>query len=287
MEKIKSPETAALLPKEATSKLRKWAYIAFLKLTGRSGGNYAGVRMLPRVVLKFGPYQMSEAYAMHYIATHTSIPVPKIYCAFTRTFLNLHGEPETDCFMAMERIKGHILRSEWHKMTALQQESVLKQLRSYMDELRSLSPPRDGEVGSVDYGPVNDRRVENNGFGPYKTVNDFNTKLGTNYVLDQAIGKEDNPEASAFARKMKSKTWNTRFTHGDLSGFNILVKDGQITAIIDWERSGWLPEFYEYTQAWHVNIWDEWLRPHLPKILETYPDELQMDKMRRDIFPVY
>ena len=35
-------------------------------------------------------------------------------------------------------------------------------------------------------------------------------------------------------------------THGDLSQHNILVQNGKITGLIDWEFAGWLPEHWEY-----------------------------------------
>lgn len=37
------------------------------------------------------------------------------------------------------------------------------------------------------------------------------------------------------------------FTHGDLYRHNILVHDGRLSGIIDWECAGWLPEYWDYT----------------------------------------
>ncbi|KAI9640098.1 hypothetical protein NHQ30_011500 [Ciborinia camelliae] len=34
-------------------------------------------------------------------------------------------------------------------------------------------------------------------------------------------------------------------SHGDLNAMNIMVKDGRVTAILDWEHGGYLPEWYE------------------------------------------
>lgn len=36
------------------------------------------------------------------------------------------------------------------------------------------------------------------------------------------------------------------FTHGDIAARNILVRDGRIVAIVDWEFAGWYPEYWEY-----------------------------------------
>ncbi|KAJ8058064.1 hypothetical protein OCU04_012923 [Sclerotinia nivalis] len=37
-------------------------------------------------------------------------------------------------------------------------------------------------------------------------------------------------------------------SHGDLDSSNIMVKDGHVTAIIDWEHGGYRPEWYEWSQ---------------------------------------
>lgn len=48
----------------------------------------------------------------------------------------------------------------------------------------------------------------------------------------------------AFARPHTSA-----FTHGDLLLGNILVDAGKFTGLIDWERSGFYPEYWENTKA--------------------------------------
>ena len=53
------------------------------------------------------------------------------------------------------------------------------------------------------------------------------------------------------------------FTHGDLAPRNILVKGGEVVALIDWEESGWFPEHWEFIKAmWCTGLegdatWDE------------------------------
>jgi hypothetical protein len=50
----------------------------------------------------------------------------------------------------------------------------------------------------------------------------------------------------------------------DLASPNILVENGRIVAIVDWETFGWCPEFWEYMSAyrgaWHRD-WMSALRP--------------------------
>lgn len=63
------------------------------------------------------------------------------------------------------------------------------------------------------------------------------------------------------------------FAHGDFRPQNIMVKDGIVTGIIDWELSGWYPEYWEFAKSLHAwrwqNDWGEYLmdilRPYYPE----------------------
>lgn len=39
------------------------------------------------------------------------------------------------------------------------------------------------------------------------------------------------------------------FTHGDVAARNIIVRDGRIVALLDWEFEGWYPEYWDYVFA--------------------------------------
>lgn len=60
------------------------------------------------------------------------------------------------------------------------------------------------------------------------------------------------------------------FTHGDLRPDNIIVKNGRVTAIIDWEMAGWYPEYWEFAKALHLEVFaDDWVS-HLLDVLTPY-----------------
>lgn len=53
-----------------------------------------------------------------------------------------------------------------------------------------------------------------------------------------------------------SGDYSIRFAHADLNLFNILVSPTgprKITGIVDWEHSGWYPEYWEFCTMLHVN----------------------------------
>ena len=72
--------------------------------------------------------------------------------------------------------------------------------------------------------------------------------------------------------------------HGDLSSFNIIADDDKVTGIIDWETAGWMPEYWEYTSAWHVNPMNPFWRDEVAKFLTPVEYELDMEKIRRRWF---
>lgn len=79
------------------------------------------------------------------------------------------------------------------------------------------------------------------------------------------------------------KDYRTVFTHTDLQPKNIMVQkqgrneDGSgvfKVTIIDWEDSGWYPEWWEWCQAsfWFTRMQDDFPL-EVPKIMPVYPVE--------------
>jgi aminoglycoside phosphotransferase len=73
-------------------------------------------------------------------------------------------------------------------------------------------------------------------------------------------------------------------THGDLSSFNILLRDNKVVGIIDWETAGWLPYYWEYTTAWHANPQNLFWQKEVDKFLDPQEIELGIEKLRRLYF---
>lgn len=67
-----------------------------------------------------------------------------------------------------------------------------------------------------------------------------------------------------------------KFTHGDLHRSNFIVTQCppyHITAVVDWEQSGWFPAYWEVRKA-HFTVLDteEWATIYLPMILNQHED---------------
>ncbi|ERT03281.1 hypothetical protein HMPREF1624_01587 [Sporothrix schenckii ATCC 58251] len=70
-------------------------------------------------------------------------------------------------------------------------------------------------------------------------------------------------------------------THGDLRANNILADGDTVTGIIDWETAAWMPAYWEYTNAWHVNPYNPYWQEEVDRFLKPRPQELEMEKLRR------
>ncbi|KAI9751896.1 MAG: hypothetical protein M4579_005853 [Chaenotheca gracillima] len=214
---------------------------------------------------------LSEARAMKFVAENSRVPVPKVLCAFKRKGIT---------YIAMEKVPGKMIAQHLYELSEKDQAAILAELRGIINELRSIKPPCPGRVGDYEYSLLYDDRIQRAGFGPFDTVKEFHE------FLRQGIGSGTNiPGMDELVTAHERREHTTCFTHGDLSSFNIMAKDGKITGIIDWEMAGWFPDYYEYSATWHVNPQDWHWQRHVGRFLEEWPEDLEMDKIRRDIFP--
>lgn len=79
----------------------------------------------------------------------------------------------------------------------------------------------------------------------------------------------------AFSRRLRT-SHRIVFTHGDLAPRNIIVRDGKIVGLLDWEDAEWYPEYWEYVKFFqHVGAdVRDWWRFADDIFPETYADEL-------------
>lgn len=192
---------------------------------------------LESMVVKCGAdLDISEIASMSFIQRHTTIPVPKILNAY---------ENEGCKYILMEYIEGEKLSTAWPQLSPSERSCIGSELRDILRQIRNIVPPP-GHIGSVTGGPAVDRRslgaVKG---GPFSTEKKFNE-----WQLAQL--HEDTPLAN---RDMYTNAHKTDhrivFSHGDLGPHNILVRNGHIVAILDWEYSGWYPEHWDFCKSIH------------------------------------
>lgn len=122
---------------------------------------------------------LNEAVALRFVASKTSVPVPKVYCAFEHIgFKNI----------LMERVKGCSIKEGWSERSEDGRNALLEQLKGFFEELRNIPHPHPGAVGAADMQELFDPRLAKGdwGFGSFANERDFHTYVRAGF-------HEDNP----------------------------------------------------------------------------------------------
>lgn len=223
------------------------------------------------ICVKYGPLvTLSEARNLEFLAANPSVPVPKLYCAFEHRGVK---------YIVMSRIHGTAIGRGWDLRSGESKDRLLSQLKRYISQMRELAPPHYGYVGGVQGGPIFDHHIPaaQGGFGPFDSVAEFHKAMRE--------GLEEHPDNLPWLNELitmqRQSTTKTCFSHGDLSSLNIIVKGDDIAGIIDWETSGWYPEYWEYTQTYlNLSPYDKFWSDQVDSFLDPYSDTIKMEELR-------
>lgn len=208
--------------------------------------------------VKYGPRVTSiEAENMIYIKTHTQVPVPKVFAVY------IDDDQGYACtFIVMEYIQGANLVSAWPLLKDHEKMAVAEKLRQYMSEIRRLPMP--GYLGAlgrrlfVEVAFWEDSSRETCS-GPFETEEHLNLAL-----LDAFPHLGMSQHRVAFYGRVFPRIFrghSSVFTHGDFQRKNVMFSntDGIQVTLIDWEKSGWYPSYWEYSMAMiSVTFRDDW-----------------------------
>lgn len=163
----------------------------------------------------------AEKEALELIQAKTSIPVPQVY-EYYKTVEFEH--------LVIENMPGITLEKAWPELDMDEKEKIADEIMAYVGEMRKLQSP-DIKAALHDRKPLRSGLVDAGDF-----IRERFAKLPTNKNISAYIEARISdlpPQANVY-------------THCDLDWSNILVKDGKVSAIIDWELSGYFPAFWEY-----------------------------------------
>lgn len=171
----------------------------------------------------------------------------------------------------MDRVDGVLLDDVIAHSTQKQQESYIRQVAEMVAELRELKSPFGSMICSASGSQVMLRDTfGKKPYGPFSSEEEFNKAICIPHYLSLPTGVLCHDASHPIV-----------FTHGDLAPYNIMVKDGRIVAIIDWETAGWFPASWEYIQTHHSNFKERGLesrdifRSYIPQMMPSYPRELE------------
>jgi tRNA A-37 threonylcarbamoyl transferase component Bud32 len=217
--------------------------------------------------------RLAEAAAMKLVRDQTTIPVPKVFNAYKD---DVSGHVR----IVMEFVEGNVLDDVWDKFSDDQKKDVIRQLRGYLSQLRNI---KGSFIGSVDGTACEDQLFtdEIGAYGPYEDEDAFNQGIATALQRSQQ-GAWVNIVADMVLKSLHGH--GLVMTHGDFGPRNI-VQGTTVVAILDWELSGYYPEYWEYVKALYRPAWESgWIKERVvDKILQPYLPELAVILHTREI----
>lgn len=130
-------------------------------------------------------------------------------------------------------------------------------------------------LGSINHQPLRDYVFEDQpATGPFPGVKEFNDWFALCHQF-RFERRYDDPYRCYLPDDREIK-----LTHADLNRRNVMIPSTNPVRIvvIDWQQSGWYPDYWEYCKAsWTVSFEDEWRKEYTHKYLQ--PDE--------DVFEVF
>ncbi|MBE3045528.1 phosphotransferase, partial [Candidatus Bathyarchaeota archaeon] len=169
-----------------------------------------------------------------------TIPVPKVLAMW---------EDETgDNVIIMEKIVGTTLMDSWHRMGRHQKRDVLEQICDHFTQMRNLTWP--GYFGGVMDQRCLDVFVasctyEGIWMDPGRMTTEDHWITGLFNSGSTLMQKEVPLDLQEALREEAAKENPGVFTHGDFHPGNVMVDDHGKVFLIDWERAGWAPGYWE------------------------------------------
>ncbi|GBF67297.1 hypothetical protein TMEN_10023 [Trichophyton mentagrophytes] len=222
------------------------------------------------MALKEDPYdkwKTFESANIQFVRENTTIPTPPVVKEWVQSD-NRH-------YLLTERPPGETLEKLYTKLSTAEKEDIADQVAELIQQLRPLQSPQIGGLGGT---PLHCGILFRNNMeptGPFSSDEELwdCIKIGLANVPEKVV---ENLRARMPA--CKPYTW----THGYLSQENIVVKDGKVTGILEWEFAGYFPVWWEFVAAGIGSPDDsEWLDIMRKKIRGGKPEEL---RFYRDLF---
>lgn len=228
-----------------------------------------------KLIVKFGTdvYPV-EASITRYVSEHTNVRVPNVYA----TFVDDTQGPRPVTYIVEERLPGQTLGSFLTSTSPHIDDTLLQELKDILTQLSTLNQH------TTSLGPLQ---------GPWR--NDYFRSFLERFPCtpDDARTTRDFIEYFLHVSRSRNISYSRNveecllpfdferppvFSHGDLGPSNIMVENGHIVGIIDWEQAGWYPYFWDDFVAsgagkGMVDGHDKWVSI-CPQVFQTFPEEV-------------
>lgn len=219
---------------------------------------------------------------MHYAATH-GVRAPKVLGLYK--IKTTKPSKTVATALVSERVPGMPLEDVWLDLNVAEQSSIKAQLRSQFECLRQCTQPFIGRINNQELPNIYALFANTTTCGPFQDEKSFD-----NWCIDRLLTR--NPITrfnwrKRLASERRHSSGRFVLTHGDLSPANIMVDKGIVTGIIDWDRSGFYPEYAEY--AFAIGLYhnhEDWWLEVLKEVLQPCSlARLQFTYLVQDKFP--
>ncbi|GAB0139162.1 hypothetical protein EsDP_00007375 [Epichloe bromicola] len=200
-----------------------------------------------------------EAEALK-VAVRVGVPAPRVH--------NVHTTSDGQTRISMDYIQGQPLDKLWPDMSVDQKKSIARQLREVVEKMRSVPPPPH-IIGACDGTEIRDTRQ----YFTYHSPPCHDEKSFNDFLLAALYEHTPSLVRAAFSRRLRTHH-RVVFSHCDLTPRNILVQDGKIKGLVDWEDSGWYPEYWEFVKFFQRPADKDWKQYAEDIFPELYHDEL-------------
>jgi len=164
-----------------------------------------------------------------------NLPVPRVIDSIV---------VDGNTFTVMTRIPGELLIDKLDTMSDAQVRIIVQDLFTVLNSLWTLRQPAQ-DTGKVmlsasGHGMPSPVHFFEDLEGPFDNILECYAHMSRQLFDSVAELKELHPKGSQTVLADAIV-----YVHADLRSHNILVKDGRLSGIIDWENSGWLPRHWQ------------------------------------------
>lgn len=218
-------------------------FYLLLRSVGRKLYGTESVHWVQR--LPFGLYikecinaPQNEPNALKLVEKYTTVPAPRVVDV---------GQYDGKTYLILSRLPGQQLGDVTHLMSYDERNTFADDLAACVSQLRKIPNNTPYKFGDTLGGPMVDHRIPGGRGGPFNTESDFNNHLTSH--LDCTISEALGGQVTVL------QDHHSCFTHSDFHASNLLVENGRLSGIVDWECAGYKPEYWEYTKAIYGSNW--------------------------------
>lgn len=239
------------------------------------------------IVVKYGGcINIWAGQALVYLERHVpAVPAPRLYAMYSDS---------EQVFLIMQRAPGVQLNSIWPSLADSEKDDIIAKLQIIFDAMRRAECPWPDFFGGLDGGGLPhylfySQHGDEKFLGPFSGEPAFVAGLVGNYRALVERNHRPDYKARFYEKYLAHVLQGHRptLTHGDVQQKNIMVVENTSRPnnqggrsfdimLVDWESSGWFPDFWEFFCASYPLIfqWDEDWSWRVQEFVQVWPAEM-------------